>query len=97
MGSSSTNEIGRNAEAAWLTRRTDQFHFAFTIQVGNGEVNVLREDGPTPDATIRTDPSAFGLVMTNRRPAGRYVEAGRWQAAGDITRADAFARAFTSY
>jgi uncharacterized protein (TIGR03083 family) len=70
---------------------------AFTVRVKDGEVTVLRADAPTPDATIRTDPSAFGLVMTNRRPVGRYVEAGRWQVSGDTARADAFARAFKSY
>jgi len=70
---------------------------SFTVEVGNGTVAVHRDGAPAPDATIRTDPSAFGLVMTNRRPVARYVEAGRWQAVGDAARADAFARAFKSY
>ena len=70
---------------------------AITIRVGNGALTILPDDGAAPDATIRTDPSAFGLVMTNRRPVERYVEAGRWHTAGDTARADAFARAFKSY
>jgi hypothetical protein len=47
--------------------------------------------------TIRTDPSAFGLVGTNRRPVGRFQETGRWQVSGDAARADGFTRAFQSY
>jgi uncharacterized protein (TIGR03083 family) len=68
-----------------------------SIQVGNGSVTVLRDDTGTPTATIRTDPEAFGLVTTNRRPVGPFIAAGRWQATGDTVRADAFARAFASY
>jgi uncharacterized protein (TIGR03083 family) len=68
-----------------------------TIQVGNGTITIAPDDGGTPDATIRTDPSAFGLVTTNRRPVGRFVEAGRWQVSGDTARADGFARAFKSF
>lgn len=68
-----------------------------TIRVKNGALDMLPDDSATPDATIRTDPSAFGLVMTNRRPVGRYVEAGRWKTSGNTARADAFARAFKSY
>ncbi len=37
IGSISTNEIGRNAANAWLTRRTDQFHLAFTIHVATAK------------------------------------------------------------
>jgi hypothetical protein len=47
--------------------------------------------------TIRTDPSAFGLVVTNRRPVERFSGAGRWQVSGDSARAEGFGRAFTSY
>lgn len=68
-----------------------------TIQVGEGALTILPDNDATPNATIRTDPSAFGLVTTNRRPVGRFAEAGRWQTSGDTARADAFARAFNSY
>lgn len=71
--------------------------FVVTLRVGNGEVATVPSDGTAPDVTIQTDPSAFGLVTTNRRPVERFVEAGRWQTAGDTARADGFARAFKSY
>ena len=70
----------------------------FTLQAGSGGLGVLPGDGTaSPDVTIVTDPSAFGLVCTNRRPVSRFVEGGRWRASGDTARADAFARAFKSY
>ena len=71
--------------------------FVITIQVGAGALTIVPDDSTTPDATVRTDPSAAGLVMTNRRPVERFSEAGRWQTSGDTARADAFARAFKSY
>jgi uncharacterized protein (TIGR03083 family) len=71
--------------------------FVISIQVGNGALTILPDDGAAPDATIRTDPSAFGLVTTNRRPVERFAEAGRWQTAGDTARAETFARAFRGY
>lgn len=71
--------------------------FTFAIRVGSGAFTIVSNGDAMPDATIRTDPSAFGLVTTNRRPVERYAEAGRWQSDGDAARADAFARAFRSY
>jgi uncharacterized protein (TIGR03083 family) len=71
--------------------------FVMMIQVGDGALTIVPDDITTPVATIHTDPSAAGLVMTNRRPVERFTEAGRWQASGDTARADAFARAFKSY
>jgi uncharacterized protein (TIGR03083 family) len=68
-----------------------------SVQVGNGGVTVLPDDGGTPTATIQTDPTALGLVTTNRRPVEQFVTAGRWRATGDTARAEAFARAFRSY
>jgi uncharacterized protein (TIGR03083 family) len=68
-----------------------------TLRVGNGGIEVVPEDGTTPDVTIRTDPSAFGLVVTNRRPVEQFSSAGRWQVSGDAARAAGFARAFQSY
>lgn len=67
-----------------------------TFKVGGGAVTVV-DNGTAPDVTIATDPSAFGLVMTNRRPVERFASQGRWQATGDSARADAFARTFKSY
>jgi uncharacterized protein (TIGR03083 family) len=67
-----------------------------TIAVGGGAVDAETATG-TPDVTIVTDPSAFGLVVTNRRPAERFSGAGRWQVSGDAARAEGFTRAFTSY
>ena len=70
---------------------------AWQIRVGDGRVEIGPPDAPAPDATIRTDPAAFALVMTNRRPADSFRASGRWRADGDVARADAFARAFRSY
>ena len=69
---------------------------AVTIAVGGGSVEIVEAAG-APDVTISTDPSAFGLVVTNRRPVERFSGAGRWQVTGDAARAEAFGRAFTSY
>ncbi|MFN8633765.1 MAG: maleylpyruvate isomerase N-terminal domain-containing protein [Chloroflexota bacterium] len=72
--------------------------FTIVMQVGNGGVTCVDgDDDSTANVTIHTDPSAFGLVTTNRRPASRFVEAGRWQTTGDQARAEGFARAFKSY
>jgi uncharacterized protein (TIGR03083 family) len=71
--------------------------FVITMRAGSDGLTIVPDDGAAPDVTITTDPSAFGLVCTNRRPVARFVEAGRWQTAGDEARADAFARAFGSY
>jgi uncharacterized protein (TIGR03083 family) len=77
---------------------TAEHPFVITLQVGEGGLTTLPDEGSRPpDVTIRTDPSAFGLVTTNRRPVARFAEAGRWQATGDAARADGFARAFNSY
>ena len=67
------------------------------LLVGGGTVTTADDADAAPDATIATDPSAFGLVVTNRRPVERFVAAGRWQSGGDTARADGFARAFKSY
>jgi uncharacterized protein (TIGR03083 family) len=69
----------------------------FAARVGDGALSIIPQDSATPGATIRSDPSAFGLVMTNRRPVDRFAAAGRWQVTGDAARADRFARAFKSY
>jgi uncharacterized protein (TIGR03083 family) len=72
--------------------------FTITLQAGNGGLAVVpNESVDGTVATIRTDPSAFALVCTNRRPVERFVDDGRWQAGGDTDRASAFARAFKSY
>ena len=67
-----------------------------TLAVGGGAVTAVNAAG-APDVTIVTDPSAFGLVVTNRRSVERFTSAGRWQVAGDAARADGFVKAFTSY
>jgi len=67
-------------------------------RVGDGRVEAEAADGVAPaDFTIQSDPAAFGLVMTNRRPASQFEAAGRWRAFGDAARAAAFAGAFKSY
>jgi uncharacterized protein (TIGR03083 family) len=71
--------------------------YVVTLQAGNGGLSVVTDEGADPDVTIKTDASAFGLVCTNRRPVAPFAEAGRWQASGDASRADAFANAFKSY
>jgi uncharacterized protein (TIGR03083 family) len=72
--------------------------YTLTLQVGNGALSVVpNESVATPDVTIATDPSAFGLVGTNRRPVAQFAEAGRWQTSGDAAKAAGFAEAFKSY
>lgn len=72
--------------------------FTIVMQVGNGGVVATADDDEsTANVTIHTDPSAFGLVTTNRRPVSRFVEADRWHTTGDPARAEGFARAFKSY
>src|SRR5215212_1432709 len=67
--------------------------FTIALQAGNGGLTVIpSESGTAPVATIRTDPSAFALVCTNRRPIEQFLAAGRWQADGDVDRASAFAQ-----
>jgi uncharacterized protein (TIGR03083 family) len=71
---------------------------AFVVQVGNGGLTILAEEGaPSPDVMILTNPSAFALVMTNRRPVERFESVGRWQVGGDEARARGFAQAFKGY
>ena len=70
---------------------------AFVVRVGDGRVEVEPGSDDGADATIRTDPAALALVMTNRRPVDQFAAAGRWEVSGDDKRADAFARAFQSY
>ena len=71
--------------------------FGWSVRVGDGRVDSPSEDATPPDTTIRSDPAAFGLVMTNRRPVTDFEPSGRWRAEGDVARAGAFARAFASY
>jgi uncharacterized protein (TIGR03083 family) len=68
----------------------------FAVRVGDGKFATTDSDA-IPVATIRSDPSAFALVTTNRRPVDRFEADGRWQVAGDETRARGFARAFGSF
>lgn len=68
----------------------------FLLVVGDGTVEDRPDDDAPADATIRTDPHAFAMVTTNRRPIDHFG-ADRWQVEGDAERAHAFARAFGSY
>ena len=69
----------------------------FVVRVGDGQVESLPDDGAPVDATIRSDPAAFALVMTNRRAVDNFESAGLWQVSGDSARDVPFARAFKSY
>ena len=71
--------------------------FGWVVRVGDGTVESRLDDDAPADVTIRSDPAAFALVMTNRRPVTGFESTGRWHAAGDVGRAAAFARAFGSY
>jgi uncharacterized protein (TIGR03083 family) len=90
---------GHDAAVAGTYRvelRADQ-PLTVTFQAGDGGLRLVSSDGAAPTASITTDPSAFALVCTNRRPLDRFERAGRWQASGDTARAAAFAQAFKSY
>jgi hypothetical protein len=67
----------------------------FNVRVGDGGLAIVPEGG-APVATIETDPSAFALVTTNRRPVDRYEDSGRWRATGDAAKARGVAEAFNS-
>jgi uncharacterized protein (TIGR03083 family) len=71
--------------------------YSWVTRVAVGSVDPLPDDTAPADVTIRSDPSAFALVMTNRRPVATFEAAGRWRTSGDTTRAAAFANAFKSY
>ena len=71
--------------------------FAWVARVGEGRVETESAEAAASDVTIRTDPPVLAVVMTNRRPVDDFEGSGRWRAAGDTTRAAAFARAFKSY
>jgi hypothetical protein len=55
------------------------------------------DDDAPADVTIQSDPAAFALVMTNRRPFDQFAAAGRWRTQGDPARVEMFARAFRGY
>ncbi|MCC6179296.1 MAG: maleylpyruvate isomerase N-terminal domain-containing protein [Chloroflexi bacterium] len=71
----------------------------FRVVVGAGQLQVLPEAeiADNPDITIQTDPTAFALVATGRRPVDRFESTGRWETRGDTKRAAGFARAFKGY
>jgi uncharacterized protein (TIGR03083 family) len=69
----------------------------FLLVVGNGSVEDRPDDGAPADATIRTDPHAFAMVVTNRRPIDAFEGTDRWRVEGDAEKARAFARAFKGY
>ncbi len=71
--------------------------YAFVLVVGDGRVEDRPDDGAPADATIRTDPHAFAVVTTNRRPVDTFEGTDRWRVEGDAARAHAFARAFSGY
>ncbi|MGE3908093.1 MAG: maleylpyruvate isomerase N-terminal domain-containing protein [Chloroflexota bacterium] len=69
-----------------------------SVVVGGGAVAVSEgANSDTPTATIVTDPTAFGLVVTNRRPVDGFSASGRWRISGDAARAEKFSRAYSSY
>jgi hypothetical protein len=70
---------------------------AWTVRLADGRADSPADETADPDVTVASDPSAFALVMTNRRPASTFEAAGRWRTSGDPARAAAFARAFRSY
>lgn len=69
--------------------------YGWTIEIGDGRVVSPADDGEA-DVTIRSDPAAFALVMTNRRPVGD-VATRRWRTEGDTGRGERFAAAFRSH
>ncbi len=71
--------------------------FSWLVRVADGQVESPSPDDGPADATIHSDPAAFALVMTNRRPVDQFAAADRWRAEGDTTRAEAFGQAFQSY
>ncbi|MFN8524090.1 MAG: maleylpyruvate isomerase family mycothiol-dependent enzyme [Chloroflexota bacterium] len=76
----------------------EQPQFAWVTNIpGDGTISYDLVYAFATDVTIRTDPTAFALVMTNRRPAQEFSNAGRWDMYGASERAMGFCEAFQSY
>lgn len=75
---------------------TDVFAWVESVG-GDGTMSYNLIDAWATDVTIRTDPTAFALVMTNRRPSRQFHEEQRWLMHGQPTMALGFVDAFQSY
>ena len=78
-------ELGGPGPLSWLAR------------LGDGVLTLLGDGADEPDAAIRTDPGAYALVQTRRRPAAAFQDRGRWQVSGDVALAESLAAAFAGY
>jgi uncharacterized protein (TIGR03083 family) len=78
-------ELAGPAPTAWLA------------QVAQGRLQVLDDGAARPGTTIHTDPAAYALVQTTRRPPAFFQERGRWQVSGDASLADRLAASFKGY
>jgi uncharacterized protein (TIGR03083 family) len=66
-------------------------------RLGDGALTLLGDGADEPDATIRTDPGAYALAQTRRRPAAAFKARGRWRVSGDGALAEGLAAAFAGY
>jgi uncharacterized protein (TIGR03083 family) len=78
-------ELGGPAPLAWVARLADE------------QLGLLEDGAAQSDATIRTDPGAYALVQTARRPAKVFEQQGRWRVDGDVRLANRLAASFTGY
>ena len=55
----------------------------FIVQVARGRIELDRGDAEAPDATIETDPSTFGALITGSADLADAIKAGTVQLSGD--------------
>jgi hypothetical protein len=67
---------------------------SWLARLANGKLEVVDDGAAEPAATIESDPGAYALVQTARRPADAFEAQVRWRVTGDRKLADDLANAF---
>ncbi|MBP2705480.1 transcriptional regulator [Microbispora sp. RL4-1S] len=65
-----------------------------TVRTSGGDIDITRDEAPTPDATVATDARTFAAVLTRRRHLDEAVRAGDVSVSGDL---DAVRRLLDSF
>jgi uncharacterized protein (TIGR03083 family) len=70
---------------------------AWLVRLSGSSVELLDDGAATPDATIQSDPAAYALVQTGRRPASLFRQQDRWRISGQTALADQLTESFRGY